>query len=154
MTSYMTYSWLELCPHTLFGLNWLVWWFWLQFYVMVVLEKLWPFLYCIWMLSLDPLSKTLNVVGGAGKPLLYAFQLLDLSQFLSYGRISTVVECACISIYMNPTKSTVYFGILLREPHLRYIAFTVSPISRSVICVYCYYGLTEFNEFWGLCVDY
>lgn len=93
------------------------------------------------MLSLDPLLKTLNVVGGAGKPLLYAFQLLDLSQFLSYGRISTVVESACVSIYMNPAKSTVYFGILLCEPHLRYIAFTVSRVSRSVICIFCYYVL-------------
>ena len=44
------------------------------------------------MLSLDPLLKTLNVVESAGKTLLYVFQLLDLSQFLIYARVSTVVK--------------------------------------------------------------
>ena len=151
MTSYTTYSWMELCSHTLFGLNWLVWWFWLRIHVMVVLEKMWPFLYCIWMLSLDPLLRTLNVVESAGKSLLYVFQLLDLPQFLIYGRISTVVKCARISIHMNPAKSTVCSGIVLHEPHIRYIAFPVSSVSRSVICVFCHYGLTEFS---GICADY
>lgn len=61
--------------------------------------------------------------------------------FVPVSNLCKSIYCCEISIYMNPAKSTVYFGILLCEPHLRYIAFTVSRVSRSVICIFCYYVL-------------
>lgn len=72
--------------------------------------------------------------------------------FVPVSNLCKSIYCCEISIYMNPAKSTVCFSILLHALYLRYIAFPVSSVSRSVICIFCHYRLTEFSEFFrNLC---